>query len=291
MEVVRTLTTILYDKNPLHLQKVQGISDCVMMVVSREFCESHSLSSIHEFHEPTLYILTDDREKVYIGQARSFANRVKDHLAKKDWWTKAYVFVSDAGRYDIASVDYLEYLAITTAQKINRYDCSENKQTPNQPTLRSYERPKMDEAFEEVKFFLNYERCFVFVAKEEMAILSSTELSNEVCEHFPTRFYLKGKDCDAEGYIKDFASNHFVVLKGSKISSSTTALFRDNKQREQLLQKCRLGKGGVFLLQEDYEFSSPSGASTCCLGSSSNGWIVWKDAEGHALKQYLEENK
>lgn len=281
MQVCRTLTVILYDQNPLHLQKVQGNADCVMMKVSREYCANNSLSRLGEFKEPCLYFLVDDFNRIYIGQARQFSERVKDHLSKKDWWTKAYVFVSDAGRYDTACVEYLEYLAVREAQELQRYDCSENKQTPSNPTLRSYERPKMEKDFQEIKFFLTYERCFAFEKPE----------SPQEAEDTKTIFSMIYKGCLSQGYIEDWNSRRFCLMKGAEISPTTTLSFTKHRQRDELLRHCTKGKGGIFILNGDYSFSSPSMAASCCSGHSQNGLAIWKDADAVPLKQYIENKQ
>lgn len=299
----RSFTVILYDCNPLHLQKVWGSADCIMMKVSRDYCNGNSLSNIEEFKKPCLYILVDENEKAYIGQAKSFSHRVKDHLSKKGWWTQAYVFVSDAGRYHTASVEYLEYRAILAAQEAERYDSSENKQTPSTPTLPPHEHSQMNEAFREIKYFLKYERCLLFeqsenatskvVPTESILLTQSTPISPTVAEYLsveqqPILFCTKAKGCVAKGHYFIDGSNRFVVLKGSEISPTTAAHFA-HKSREQCLLNSIKTKAGKLILQEDYIFSSPSTASSCCIGRSSNGKEEWKDSEGRSLKHYIEE--
>jgi hypothetical protein len=46
-------------------------------------------------------------------------------------------------------------------------------------------------------------------------------------------------------------------------------------------------------LDYDKTFSSPSSAADFCIGSSNNGWIMWKDKKGQTLddvyRKKLEE--
>lgn len=304
MQAFRTLTTILYDANPLQLQKVQGNADCIMMVVSRDYCATPSLKEIPEMQEPCIYVLANEGDKVYIGQSRSFSDRVKDHLTKKDWWTKAFVFVSDAGRYDSASVEYLEYLAIKEVQEVNRYDWSENKQLPKNPTLRSYERPKMNEVFQEIKFFLLYVRCYLFLKdeKDEASVSATTPSSQEEekpyipqspIEEYAFKdepFFLTARGCKAQG--RAISKKQFLILKGSRIAPHTTPSFSCYAQREKILAFCNKKKGEqgeYYFLNENYLCTSPSTAATICAGHSLNGKIEWKDAKGNPLKSYLEE--
>ena len=167
---MRTLKVIIHTENPHDHQKVRkGKLDCVMTVLSRRFCEIADLSKIEEMDRPCLYLLVDEGRKAYIGQTTSFRVRVKDHLGKKRWWTRAYVFVSGSNQYDQASITYLEYLAIREGLVTGSYDLSENGQKPTKPILQEGDSSDYDEIFEEIKFFLEYERCFVFSKMEEKA--------------------------------------------------------------------------------------------------------------------------
>lgn len=277
----RSLIVIIPDGNPHHLQKVVGSADCVMMIVSREYCQTHNLFDVKELTLPALYVLADDDRKVYIGQAKQFAERVKDHLVKKPWWTRAYVFVSDGRRYHTASIEYLEYLAIRAAQMGVGYDCSENKQTPSNPTLPIYERPQYDEVFEQIKFFLEYERCFAFNTGEDKEEQVLPQMI----------FSMTYKKCLSTGYIEDWETRRFCLQKGSEISPITTPSFNSKQQRDNLLKHCSKGKGGIFILDKDYSFSSPSMAATCCAGHPQNGLTSWKDSDGILLKQHIENKQ
>lgn len=293
---MRTLKVIIHTENPHDHQKVMGTSDCVMTVLSRRFCEKMDLSKIDEMKKPALYLLVDEERKAYIGQTRSFNSRVKDHLGKKKWWTRAYVFVSDAGRYNTASIEYLEYLAIQEGLAVGIYDLSDNWQIPTEPTLQKYDRNEYDEIFEGIKFFLEYERCFVFV-KPEVNAQADTPLQKEfitpqlVTKDCPV-FYLNHTNhtCVARGYPLNDGTNSFVVLKGSEISVKESNT-KGGSARVEMLKHCTLRGDDKYVLNEDLVFKTPSGASGACLGRSSNGYDVWETEAGVTLKSYLENLK
>ena len=325
---MRTLKVIIHTENPHDHQKVMGTSDCVMTVLSRRFCEKMDLSKIDEMKKPALYLLVDEERKAYIGQTRSFNSRVKDHLGKKKWWTRAYVFVSDAGRYNTASIEYLEYLAIQEGLAVGIYDLSDNWQIPTEPTLQKWDRNEYDEIFEGIKFFLEYERCFVFSKMEEKAkaplqkeITFSTEstasksvaetVSSEPIEpqpivktflpdaivsrpvaNQPPLFFLKHTKQTrvARGYPLNDGTTSFVVLKGSEISVRESNNKGDSA-RVEMLKHCTLYGDEKYVLNEDLVFKTPSGASRACLGRSSNGYAEWKTEAGVTLKSYLENLK
>jgi len=293
---MRTLTVIIHTENPHDHQMVMSTSDCVMTVISRRFCEKTDVSKIAEMKKPALYLLVDEERKVYIGQTRSFNSRVKDHLAKKKWWTKAYVFVSGSNRYNTASIEYLEYLAIRKGLSAVSYDLSENGQIPTEATLEEWRRPEYDEIFEEIKFFLEYERCFVFV-KPEVNAQADAPLQKEVIIPQPVAkdcpvFYLNHTNhtCVARGYPLNDGTKSFVVLKGSEISVKESNT-KGGSARVEMLKHCTLHGDEKYVLNEDFVFDSPSGAAGACLGRNSNGYAEWKTEAGVTLKSYLENLK
>ena len=324
----RTLTVIIHTESPHDHQKVMSTSSCVMTIVSRRFCEKMDLSKIDEMKKPALYLLVDEGRKAYIGQTKKFNSRVKDHLVKKKWWTRAYVFVSDGGRFDVAIIEYLEYLAIREGLAAGVYDLSENGQTPTDPTLEEWRRPEYDKIFEEIKFFLEYERCFVFTKMSAQADTSlqkettfSTEstASNSLAEavssepiepqpivktflpdaivsrpaaNQPPLFFLKHTKQTrvARGYPLNDGTTSFVVLKGSEISVRESNN-RGDSARVEMLKHCTLYGDEKYVLNEDLVFKTPSGASGACLGRSSNGTTEWKTEAGVTLKSYLENLK
>ena len=321
-----TLKVIIHTENPHDHQKVRkGKLDCVMTVLSRRFCEIADLSKIEEMDRPCLYLLVDEGRKAYIGQTTSFRVRVKDHLGKKRWWTRAYVFVSGSNQYDQASITYLEYLAIREGLATGAYDLSENGQRPTKPILQEGDSSDYDEIFEEIKFFLEYERCFVFTKMSAQADTSlqkettfSTEstASNSLAEavssepiepqpivktflpdaivsrpvaNQPPLFFLKHTKQTrvARGYPLNDGTTSFVVLKGSEISVRESNNKGDSA-RVEMLKHCTLYGDEKYVLNEDLVFRTPSGASRACLGRSSNGTIEWKTKDGVTLKSYLE---
>ena len=292
-----TLKVIIHTENPHDHQKVRkGKLDCVMTVLSRRFCEIADLSKIEEMDRPCLYLLVDEGRKAYIGQTTSFRVRVKDHLGKKRWWTRAYVFVSGSNQYDQASITYLEYLAIHEGLATGSYDLSENGQKPTRPILQEGDSSDYDEIFEEIKFFLEYERCFVFV-KPEVNAQADTSLQKEViipqpvAKDYPV-FCLNHTNhtCVARGYPLNDGTNSFVVLKGSEISVKESNT-KGGSARVEMLKHCTLRGDDKYVLNEDFVFDFPSGASSACLGRNSNGYVEWKTEAGVTLKSYLENLK
>lgn len=80
----------------------------------------------------------------------------------------------------------------------------------------------------------------------------------------------------------------FVVRAGS----TGKAVVTDSAQVYCAAQRERLKAAGVIVqdgdrvrFTQDHLFSSPGAASVVVMGRNSNGWLVWKDAEGHTRHQ------
>ena len=164
-----------------------------------------------------------------------------------------------------ADVQYLEHKAIAEAKKANAFVLSDNKQTPKAPNLPEYQQDSMDEFFEDVKFLASFIGCNIF------------EVSQPKAEHL---FYTKGRGCEAKGF---YSSNGFTVLKGSVIAKTMVPSFNWKEKRESMLHEYASIENDELVMTSDKTFPSPSTAADFCIGSSNNGWLVWKDKEGNTL--------
>lgn len=264
----KTVTTYLIDGVPLGAQYV-FISNkiCMMYVIPRS--NLSILNERQDLQTPAFYILLGEDEstkpKAYIGETENFRERVKDHDSKKSFWQKALLFIAKDAAMTKADVQYLEYCAITVAKVSNAFALDENKQTPKAPNLPEYRKDDMDGFFEDVKFLTSFIGCNIF------------EIVKPKEEHL---FYTKGRGCNAKGF---YDSNGFTVLKGSIISKTHVQSLPWKEKREKLLKEYTVLDGDKLVLASDKTFPSPSTASDFCIGSSNNGWLVWKDKDGNTL--------
>lgn len=74
----------------------------------------------------------------------------------------------------------------------------------------------------------------------------------------------------------------FTVLKGSLIAKSSVPSLTWKEKRENLLKECTVECGENLKLKTDKTF--PSMAANFCIGSSNNGWLVWRDDKGQTLE-------
>lgn len=264
----KTVTTYLIDGDPKGTQYA-FISNkiCQMFVVPRS--NLSYLSTQEKLQKPAFYILLGEDEstkpQAYIGETENFKERVKDHDSKKAFWQKALIFVSKDDDMTKVDVQYLEHKAITEAKKANAFILSDNKQIPKAPNLPEHQQDSMDEFFEDVKFLASFIGYNIF------------EISQPKSEHL---FYTKGRGCNAKGF---YSSDGFTVLKGSIIAKTIVPSFNWKNKREKMIQDYTANENGVLVLTSDKTFSSPSTAADFCIGSSNNGWLVWKDKDGNTL--------
>lgn len=264
----KTVTTYLIDGDPKGTQYV-FISNkiCQMFVIPRA-----NLSILNErtdLQTPAFYILLGEDEntkpKAYIGETENFKERVKDHDSKKAFWQKALIFISKDAAMTKADVQYLEHKAISEARKANAFVLNENKQTPKAPNLPEYQRDAIDEFFKDIKFLTSFMGCNIF------DIVETKE------QHL---FYTKGRGCDAKGF---YSSSGFTVMRGSVLAKDSVPSLHWKDKREKLIKEYTSHKEGHSVMDSDKTFSSPSTAADFCIGSSNNGWLVWKDKDGQTL--------
>lgn len=264
----KTITTYLIDGDPKGTQYA-FISNkiCQMFVVPRS--NLSYLNTQEKLQKPAFYILLGEDEstkpQAYIGETENFKEREKDHDSKKSFWQKALIFVSKDADMTKVDVQYIEYKAITEAKKANAFVLSDNKQIPKAPNLPEHQQDSMDEFFEDVKFLASFIGCNIF------------ELSQPKEEHI---FYTKGRGCNAKGF---YSSEGFTVLKGSIVAPTMVPSFNWKEKRKKMLQDYTSNENEILVLTSDKTFSSPSTAADFCIGSSNNGWLVWKDKNGNTL--------
>lgn len=274
----KTVTTYLIDGDPTGTRYVFIENDvCRMYVIPRTKLEI--LNEEKLLQGPSLYILLGDsndaKPKAYIGQTENFKERVKDHDNKRDFWNKVLIFISTSmgGGLTSGAVKYLEHCAIRDAKKVNSYVLDENKQIPKEPYLPEHQKAPLDDFYADVRFLSSFYGCSVF----EVPVIKSKE----------SLFYTKGRGSDASGFYND---SGFTVRKGSILAASSVPSFGWPGKREKMLSE--YGKklpDGCYELQSDYTFSSPSTAADFCMGSSNNGWLVWKDKQGCTLDSIIRK--
>ena len=238
-------------------------------------------SDREELKRPGVYMLfgksEDEKKMVYIGEAENIFDRLKTHLndTSKDYWTEVILFISKDNYLNKAHIKYLESRLYDLAKNANRYEL-DNANRPTKSNISESDTAEMEE------FLMN-------------VILLTSTLGHRVFEKIIDRgkakkqdtvFSLQGpRGADAKGVP---TNTGFVVFKGSHVASAVVASMNEGSKRlrESLIRNDVIKRHeDKFILEEDYEFSSPSAAASIVLGRSANGLTEWKMSSGKTLKE------
>ena len=209
----------------------------------------------------------DNTDSVYIGEAENVKDRLVNHIndynSDKEpyYWTTAVMFVGT--NLNKADIRYMEDKLVELAKTTGRYKVLTQKTYKN-TKMKESQIAMAEEFIDNIKIIISTLGYRIF--EEVPQATSSTKY-----------LYCKGNNGDATGFP---SAGGFTVLKGSRISDHKVNSLK-HKFREKLVADGTI-VDSVFV--KDYEFSSPSGASSTILGRPSNGNEDWKTEDGTKLK-------
>ena len=215
----------------------------------------------------------DGIDSVYIGEAEVIHDRLKQHLADHQsgkesyYWNTAVAFI---GRdLNKALIRFLENRLVEIARDCGSYRVL-TKNTYKNTVLKESQIASMEEFVENVKVLMSALGYKVLISPPK-ATASTTHL------------YCKGSGANAKGFV---SNGGFTVLKGSTVSTHTVPSLEVHSKSMYKLRSAMESEGIIknSIFTRDYEFTSPSAASTVVLGRCSNGNVDWKTAEGLKLK-------
>lgn len=237
-----------------------------------------------EFQKTGVYVLTGISEetgnvKAYIGEGDPVFNRLNDHYAKKDFWTRAVFFTSKDANLNKAHVQYLESRLITLAREAKQCELDNG----NFPALPSLSEP--DIAYME-GFLQNMLHCLPVLDIRFFEIPNENDTARKI-----KMLYFNAKDIKAFGYE---SGDGFVVCKDSQAVLRERPSIPNNikENRQNLLtQKVLVESNGVYVFTQDYLLSSASRAASVVLGggtSGLDGTYCWRNENGVKLKEIRE---
>lgn len=239
-----------------------------------------------EMAQPGVYVLTghtdDGAAKLYVGEADALGERIKQHVAGKEFWTRVIAFTSTNEGLNKASVRYLEARLLGLAKTANQW-AVENTAYPATPPLN--EADKADAEWFLAEMLVMFP-LFGIDAFES----ASSQTSNGPAESTTSPLTLYLDERGAKGSGKE-VTDGFVVLKGSLARAEETASIHDYMREQRQMLKARgvlASQDGALVFTQDFRFSSPSTAAGVLVGGASNGRIAWKDASGKTLKAIQE---
>lgn len=235
-----------------------------------------------ELRQPGVYILTgpaeDGAARLYVGVADVLGDRLKQHVAGKEFWTRAVAFTSTNEGLNQAHVRYLESRLLGLAKAANQWELDNGNQ-PAAPPLSEADRA-------DAEWFLA-EMLVIFpllgIDAFESAAGQARSVEGGEDDGFMT-LYLRERGADACG--REVADG-FVVLQGSRARASEVESIHEYMRdlRQQLQERGVLApEGGQLVFTQDFRFSSPSTAAGVLVGGSANGRLAWKDEAGRTLK-------
>lgn len=245
-----------------------------------------------EASRPGVYLLIGENENgalLYIGEGDDISQRIKNHDAKKEWWSTAIFITSSGDQLNKAHARYLESRLIEKAKQVNKI-ALENGTAPALPSLSEAALAHMEDFLENIylvlpalkfDFFLESTRGMSAVRRADVAsgrpifVLSTPKFGLSATAHLE--------------------ESHFVVEAGSKARlewvGDTSAKTSYGKLYAELVAQGILAPAGdQRVFTKSYAFNSPSAAGAVVNGRSTNGTTAWKlQGSGKTYKEWEEE--
>lgn len=238
-----------------------------------------------ELNQPGVYVLTGPTDagapRLYVGEADVLRERLRQHVAGKDFWTRFVAFTSTNEGLNKAHVRYLEARLVDLAKTANQWSL-DNSTAPSPPPLSESDRADAEWFLQEMLVI------FPLLGIDAFETASGQTQRPEDTEEAPT-LILNERGAQAQG---GEVGDGFVVLEGSRARLEEVASIHESlhKLRQQLRERGVLKQdGNALLFTQDFRFNSPSTAAGVLVGGSANGRRAWKDKRGRTLKKLQEE--
>ncbi len=235
-----------------------------------------------ELTQPGIYVLTgasdDGAPRLYVGEADALRDRIRQHVAGKEFWTRLVAFSSSNEGLNKAHVRYLEARLVGLARDANQWEL-ENGTQPAPPPLSEPDRADAEWFLAEMLVIFPLLGIDAFEAASSQARMPTPGLAGESPD-----LILRERGAEVRG--REVADG-FVVLKGSRARSNEVASIHDYLRdlRKQLQERGVLvAEGSDLVFTQDFRFASPSTAAGVLVGGSANGRRGWKDKLGRSLK-------
>jgi hypothetical protein len=260
-----TMRLIDGDSDGIRICRVEGESLFTVIIPRNKVAEAKQLPEIPS--RGIYYLLDEDHgviNSVYAGQTVQGIKRLDDHKAKKDFWNKAIMFLTDNQDLSQDALNGLEAKAIEYIAGHGDY-VSRNSDVPK-PYVSPYSEGYIEKLHDDVLFrmaALGYDLDRVYAGPAVSAI-----------------FHTKKLGVNGRGRY-DKEAGKFTVLAGSEVAldrpiiknqaviTARRELFGDSAERA--------------VLEDDVTFPTPSAAAVFVLGGSQNGWAEWVDDNGNTL--------
>ena len=230
-----------------------------------------------------VYILMgelEDELAAYIGEGENVANRIKNHDAKKDWWSRVILITSAANNLHKAHVQYLESRLVQ--EGINAGNVRlENGNSPGFPSLSEAAQANMESFIERLLMVLPALRVDIFTSKVKTVKGLSVGGKSEEKGSTIFELTLKKEGIRATAFLE---GGEFVVQKGSLARREFIGGRKEKYYYWKLYDKLvdqgiLVDEGNHKVFTQSYAFSSTSAAGAVCNGRSTAGPLAWKVVE------------
>lgn len=278
---VTTMTMQIINGDPegIKICRLQGKTMITIVIPRALLAEAKNLPDIPM---RGIYYLLDDNKgrlkQVYAGQTTNGIKRLDSHNTQKEWWNKAVMFLAPDNEFSMDVVSGLESVAIAYIREHGAYQVA-NTVNPN-PYVNPYTEAFIHSLHEDIL--------------TRMTLLGFNLDAVGDDDNAPTSgiFHTIRRGIQGLGEY-DAQEGVFKVLSGSQIDLDRMP---GTKERPYIklceMRSAMLAEGkilqddqGVYRLQENVEFGTPSAASDFVLGGSSNGWTEWLNSEGKTLHE------
>jgi hypothetical protein len=272
-----TIKIFLVHGDPKRLRTAE-ISNWTGKAIAGPRTEFDAVLSRDESGSSGVYFLTGHdpdtgSSAVYIGEAESVRDRVKNHL-DRDFWNHIVFFISKDENLTKSHIRYLEGRLIEQARQAGRAMVKNGQGSGSK--LPESDREDMEIFLEKIHQLLPALGVEVLVpTSSKPEVKSEQELLS--CEIHGLR---------ATGHL---TPSGIVVLAGSQAVLEERASAQQYpwvvNARQRLKDEGTLClEAGFFRFAKDTEFSSPSAAAAVIHGGTANGRTAWKNKSGRTLK-------
>jgi len=273
-----TIKIFLVHGDPKRLRTAE-LSNWTGKAVAGPRSEFENVIAREESQKSGVYFLTGidpetGKSAVYIGEAESIRDRLKNHLGK-DFWNQVVFFTSKDENLTKAHIRYLEGRLIEQAKQAARANVTNGQSS-------GARLPESDR--EDMEIFLGKIHQLLPVLGVEVLVPTISVPSGTV-ERESLSCEIKG--LKATGQL---TPNGIVVLAGSHAVLNERP--SSQKYPWSLNMRQKLKEEGVLIVKADHlsfatdmEFSSPSAAAAVIHGGHANGLTAWKNKDGKTLKE------
>lgn len=238
-----------------------------------------------------VYLLLGEKDGAplaYIGEAEDVSERIRNHDARKDWWTQAVLITSAANILNKAHVKFLEARLVELARAAGKIDL-ENGNTPPRPGLSEAAHANMEVFLDYVMLVLPALRIDIFLRNTRPTLVATMQIATDAVPTFELKSDRHGLQATAQ-----LVNGEFIVQAGSRARSAWSEASEDHNYahlyRELIKAGVLVEHEGYRVFAANYAFRSPSAAAAVILGRPANGPNDWK-VQGRAItyRQWEEE--